>query len=168
MKLIALWVFAAVTACTFSANPAFAKEDKAAASTEALKNALGASSAQGLILSYFAVNSLGDAFVKKAYDKAEALQVLAVYASTTASVTESLKSLPDKAELSDTDADYIDNIVKAYRAITKQIESLKEYIETGDEEHAKKFEENRQKAKKLMDFIFKDSDSDSSSSDKES
>ncbi len=151
-----LMLVAAVAPVRAQKSTESAAADTESKSVSALKNAVGAFSAQGLLLTFMAVNSLGDAYAKKAYSKEQATTILTTYEKTTDNIVGVLKSLPGKAgsQLSEGDVEYLKQAGQAYVAIRGQIEALKAFIDSGDEAEAAKFEKNRKQAKAQIDKLF--------------
>jgi len=127
----------------------------AQANEEALLEAFGTSSAQGVLLTYMAVCTLGDGYVAKAFTKKQAAELVASYAGIVEAITKSIKELPSKHKFSDEDKKYIQGLSEAYDDLENQITALSAFIEKGDDASAKTFEKNRLKAKTKIDQLFK-------------
>jgi hypothetical protein len=143
-------------ATLFVQSPAQA-ETSAADRVQELETALGATSAQGVLLTYFAVNSLSDGFIAKAFTQEQAMTVLGVYEGTTNSVIETLTNLGKKVEFTGDDAAYFENLLELYGHLANQIAALKKIIEADDATAgAEAFERNRQKALEKINKMFGD------------
>jgi len=120
------------------------KEDNTA--TSQLLQALGATTAQGIFITYFAVGSTADAYVKGAYDKPTTIQVLESYYQTTEAVNSQLKTLLNSKTLSSADVKYINGVREVYLLLEAEIKAFKDYIETADNSYVSIYDDNRTKA----------------------
>lgn len=112
-----------------------------------LLQTVGAASGQALYATHMAVNTLGDAWVAKAYNDTTALQMAGGYEGGMKAMTDYINQLLENGTgLSAEDQTFLSGMVDSCQLVTAQISALKGFIKTGDRTKADIFESKRKEA----------------------
>lgn len=90
-----------------------------------------------------AMGSLSDGFVAQSYDAETTKGVMESYISITETSLQQLEKLFRDGNLSQEDKKILSEIMSTYRSLVKQGKSLVAYIDTGNVDNLKEFEEHR-------------------------
>ena len=117
-----------------------------AADDSALLSTLGATSAQTVLITHFAVATLADAFAGKAYKKEQATNVINIYINATTRTREHLSKLAEAGTLNRPDQEFVEHTVETLALVLREAGDLKDYISSGKPADAQAFESSRKKA----------------------
>lgn len=126
-----------------------------------LLQSVGATSGQALYATYMAVNTLGDAWMAKAYDDNATLQMAGSYEGGIKAMMDNLNGVLENGKgLTPSDQTVVSGMVEGCQLITAQITALKGYVKTGEPAKAAIFETKRKEAQaKIFGLLGIDSSS---------
>lgn len=112
--------------------------------------ALGATGAQAVFSTFFAIAELADLYGAKAYDKEKATQLADTYAKLTESAKDSLTDLIDSGKLNSDDTASVQEMVVINDLLGKMAGGIKGFIKEPSEDNEAAYQKNRQKAWKAI------------------
>jgi hypothetical protein len=115
-----------------------------------LATALGATGAQAVFSTYFAVAELADLYGAKAYDAKKCVQIATTYAKLTESAKDSLSDLIDSGKLNEADTASVREMYTINDLLGKTANGIVEYIKDPTDENQSAYDKNRQKAWKAI------------------
>jgi|GEM_PF-4560940 len=133
---------------TFS--PAFVHAQKDDAKPDPIVSSLGATGAQAVLSTFFAIAQLADLYGAKAYDKEKATQLAGMFAGTTESAKESLTDLIASDKLSKEDNAGIQEMVVINDLLGKMANGIQGFIADPSEANEATYQKNREKAWKAI------------------
>lgn len=116
--------------------------------------ALGATGAQAVFSTYFAIAELADLYGAKAYDKKKSTQLATTYAKLTESAKDSLTDLIDSGKLNDSDAAAVREMIVINDLLGKTANGIVAYIKEPTDENEASYDKYRQKSwKSISKFL---------------
>ncbi len=115
-----------------------------------LATALGATGAQAVFSTYFAVAELADLYGAKAYDAKKCVQIASTYAKLTESAKDSLSDLIDSGKLTEADTASVREMIVINDLLGKTANGIVEYVKDPSDENHSNYDKNRQKAWKAI------------------
>lgn len=112
--------------------------------------ALGATGAQAVFSTYFAVAELADLSGAGAYDKKKCIQIATTYAKLTESAKDSLSDLIDSGKLNDADTASVREMIVINDLLGKTSNGIVEYLKDPSDDNKANYDKNRQKAWKAI------------------
>jgi hypothetical protein len=150
-----IFTFLAFSILSSCFTPIFAQNEGGSSKTSTYKgksndqllSTIGTTTAQGLYITYGAIGTLADAYVKGIYEKEMTITMLNEYISLTNAVNNQLKKLlTTKSLTSQEDIKFINGVMEAYRYLEGEATSFKDYIDSNSQSSANAYDENRKKA----------------------
>ncbi len=140
--------FLCLVLLTFS--PALVHAQKADDKADPVASSLGATGAQAVLSTFFAIAELADLYGAKTYDKEKAAQLAGMFAGVTESAKDSLTDLIASEKLSKEDNTSIQEMVVINDLLGKMAGGIQAFIADPSEANEATYQKNREKAWKAI------------------
>jgi len=115
--------------------------------------AIGASTASNLYLSYLSIGVIADSFTKGVYSKDQTVSFVSSVVAQSGVQREYLQKMIDAGEIPEGEMEFVRKLMKCFQLIMEEGNNLMDYVKTGNNASLTKYDNKRKEAWALISEI---------------
>ncbi len=115
--------------------------------------AIGASTASNLYLSYLSIGVIADSYIKKVYEKEQTVIFVNSVVAQAGVQKEYLRKMMESGDIPENEHYFVEKLIKCYELLMDEGNNLVDYVKTGSNSSLMKYDNKRKEAWSLISEI---------------